>query len=564
MLRHARVAVVAAIAIIGGCKKDEGGAAPSQAAKRAELVQRPAAIDLAKVSVPALFAHVPADTPYMVGSFESFPLNYWSKVAEVIGPTYGAALAKLLEEPSEGSGLDPTVARLLMAVQEEMGGQWTAQGLEKLGFKPTARFAFYGLGLQPIVFRFEVDSDKLRSSIDRITQRAQLTLPPRPTHQGREHWRFTKRDTDLVVAIADDQLVIAFGKSADVEASLGLILGTDKPPASMADGKVLADIAAKHGFGPQLIGFLDLTRVAHAALASSGAPASEACTVAIGRVAARAPRTVFGYSPLSGDVWSGGLVVELAPDLIAELKNLEVELPGLDETITDRALMAMGMALDLERGRKLLLQATTSLRDAAAACELPEAVEKLTELEARVSTPLPDAATNVSGFGFALEQLSFSGGPMPDKVEAVGFVAAKDGKALFDDISKLVPIGQLGVAADGKLHQLAGLPIPIPVHAGVGDRALVVAAGGGSSLKLAEKVLAARPSGTAPLLVVSYDYAWFIELQAQINQMSGVDDPLVQAQQQLSASVAKLFGRVSGSLDVTDQGLAFWSSMQVK
>jgi hypothetical protein len=117
--------------------------------------------------------------------------------------------------------------------------------------------------------------------------------------------------------------------------------------------------------------------------------------------------------------------------------------------------------------------------------------------------------------------------------------------------------------ADGSVHPVTGLPVPFPIHAGVGDRAIVVGVGT-KGKSLATSGLQARASGKVPFLAMTYDYGKFLELQAQLTRLNGGADSLQQMQQQLAASLAKLFGRADATFDVGTHGLAFWGTIEMK
>lgn len=550
------------VLLVGACKKEGKSSATNRPAKLAELVAKPAAVDPAKLSAPALFANIPADTPYVFAAFEAIPLDYWAKVKRAIGPALDEIVAM-----ASGFG-DGTFDRVMTAIDEEMNGQWTAEGFEKLGFSATPRFALYGHGLQPVVWRMEVKNDKtVLETIERVAAKAQVTLPQRETVDGRTFWRI-RDDVTLVVALVDNQLVIAGGRDADVERFLPQIIGKEKPQANMADGKALANVMTTHGFGPHMIGFVDTKRLAAGALELAQHEASPACASSIDALSARVPRVVFGYSRIDNNVASGGAVVELAPDLIEQLRALKAEIPGIEHAVTDKGMLSFAMGANLERGRVLMQSAAGSLHKVADACNLPDAVEALAEMQDGLSTPIPAPFDQLTGFVMTINDIKFSSSGMPQDVDGAFYVTARDAKAVYSTINKqLTAFGMdLGLKDDGKLHAIKNLPIPLPIQieGGVGKHTMVVATGN-HGVQLANKALAATPSGVAPFMLMSYDYGKFAELQTQMARMTSMGmDPLADAEAKLNEGLGKVFGRAAGSLDVNDKGLAFWGSMELK
>jgi len=576
MVRHARAALVAAVVITGACKKEQVGPAvakPSIGVARTSasgFVARPTPIDLSSLSVPALFAHVPADTPYMIASFEAIPLEFWGKLKDAVGPTFQKIIDKAITTDPDGGG---EVRQLLDVIREEMGGAWSAAGLERIGFSATPRFAMYGLGVMPVVFRLEVkDHRTVLATIERVAKRMKEPLEPRLAHQGREYWRFQDAMVDFIIALVDNQLVMAVGPREKLDRSLGLVLGTEKPRASMADGRFLAQAAARHGFGPHFIGFVDTRQLLEQGVAYQTDALLPACRTAIERFSERVPRAVFGYSPLNSNLWSGGLVIELAPDLVKELAALRVEVPGLEAAVTETSIVAFGVGMDLDRGRQLALRAVLGMRGVAEACEGADTVESFKELEAVLFRPLPAALASITGGVITVEQLEFGpSGGMPEKLDAIAFVTSKDGNALFSQLETMIPLGQLGVVADGLLHPVQGLPVPFPLHAGVGKHAVAISAGGEAATSLAQKVLAAGRSGPSPFVLMSYDYGRWLELELQVDNLIGSDDDedeldeeFAPYEQELNEKLGTMYGRSAASLDVTDEGLVFWGTLEVK
>jgi hypothetical protein len=146
---------------------------------------------------------------------------------------------------------------------------------------------------------------------------------------------------------------------------------------------------------------------------------------------------------------------------------------------------------------------------------------------------------------------------MPRGVEGVALIAASDAKAVFEAIAEEAPpVRQLGPKADGKLHGIekAKLGLPFDVHAGIGAQALVVAAGARGKRR-AEKALGASGGGKAPFLAGTLDLGKLMALQAQLGASVTPD---------LDADMAKMFGRMTFSLDATDAGLALWASGDLK
>jgi len=519
-------------------------------------------------AVPALFAHVPADTPYLLGAFDAIPLSYYGKLERALRPVFFRALRYL--SVSDDSGV---ILNAATAIGEELAGGLTVQNLERIGLSATPRYAFYGLELTTAVFRVEIADDAtLLATIDRVAKRAKLPLPARERRAGREFWRITTPPSapsgtgvSFIVAIADDQLVLAAGRPADVERHLPAILGLEKPRASMADGAVLAQIMERYKVGEHLVGFVDSRRVARAGVKLAGAPVSPACAREIDRLAARVPRLVFGWAVRERET-VGTTVLELAPDLAAELAAAQTAVPGLDVVVSDGPLVTFGAGLDLERGRVLGLDAVQTLQRIAGTCGAAPS-DALARAEAILGAPFPAPWGGLRGLLIAIHDIAFPpAGGLPTRLDLTLALTGTAPAAVLDLVEQL---GVPAIPRDGKLHELAGLPMPFPVQAGVGAHALVVATGP-QGAALGAQVLAATPRGRAPLFVVNYDSATWERVQREVDRRKEAEaatdeeaePPLPEElERQLDEAHGQLYGRMRGTLTVAKPGLTVtWST----
>jgi hypothetical protein len=548
--------VVAVVALVG-CKKEGGDATDLPA----EMRPHPAQGDPSRLAVPALFASVPADTPYLIASVEAAPPELWGKMKQAFKPMIDLAASSWRQQRGKNEVLD--------AILGELDGKWSAAGIESLGFSATPSFAMYGLGLQPFVVRMAIkDGKAVRATIERIAAKAGKQLPPPSTRGGVSYWQHADDDgTAAVVSIGDRELIAAVGKAEDIDARLGLILGLDKPARSMADGALIKQLMARHGFGGQLIGFADTRQLAGKAIEAAGGPASPACTAELDRLSARLPRLVVGYSELSGSKIAGGFVVELAPELVAELRALRTEVPGLGAALRGHPLFAFAVGLDLARAQQLGVAAAGSLRQLGTACGLGPLVDSAADMARGMSRPLPEPVGRISGGVMVVNDVAF--GPagamrgMPENIDGLVLIASPDARALFDQAGAMNPtIKGLGITADGKLHDLhVPLPVPLALAAGVGDRLIVVTAGD-QGRQAGDKLVGARAGARAPLFAMTYDVGKGMELASKLTGADpGADIPELGA---FIASLKGVMGRVAGTIDVTDHGLAWWSSIELR
>lgn len=513
--------------------------------------------------VPALFVSIPADTPYLLASLESAPPELWEKMGQRFKPVIDLIAAKWQEKRGTN--------KVFEAMLGELAGKWSEAGLESLGFSGQPRFAMYGLGLQPFVIRMAIkDGKAVRATIERIAAKAGDPLPPIRTRGGRGYWQDTGRDgTATVVSVDDHELIVAAGKPRDIEDKLDLILGLQKPARNMADGALVKRLMAGHRLGGQLIGFADTRQLAGKALEAAGSlpgPAGPDCTGEIDRLSAMLPRLVFGYSELSSSRIAGRLVVEMAPELVAELRALKTEVPGLGTAMAGHPIMAFAAAMDLVGAQQLAIAAAANLQQLGTACGLGPLANGAAQVAGLLSRPLPDLVGQISGGAAVIDDIVVRPGGRkgtPEKIEGVLLIASPDARALFGKAIELEPqLKSLGIEADGKLHDLR---MPVPVFGvpavGVGDHVLLVTAGN-QQRGAGDKLIAARGGDKAPLLAGSYDFRKLMDFTEQTGNFDAMDrQPEFRV---VMEAFKDALGNFWGTVDVTDRGLALWSAVELK
>jgi hypothetical protein len=552
--RMGMILAVAATVASGGCKK--------HASKEDPGVK----VDGAAKPVPALFAHVPAETPYLIAGLEAVPVEFYARLKTTFAPIFEGLIAKARQDSKE-----------LDAILGELDGKWNQAGLESLGLSAQPRYALYGLGLQPFVMRIEVKDHKvLLATIERFATKLDKQLPAmKTTADGRGYWRIDAGNgPTVVIALTDNQLIAAIGSAAEIDGKLGLIVGSEKPPNNMADGKLVRDLMAKHKLGPHAVGFLETHRIASAAMTAAGVASSPACTAELARISAKVPRLVFGMGDLSSKKISQTMIVELSPEVATAVRGVKAEIPGLAAALAGSSLFALGGGLDLARGQQLAIAAAGNLKQLGTSCEIAALASGAEEAAGALARPLPEPFGRIAGGAIVGHELDLDlnarnagDSAMPKKLEAVAVLATPDAKALFQKLVEQFPdLAKLGIAPDGKLHDLpaGAVPAPWPVAAAVADNRVVIAVGERRTA-LGEQMLAA-PAATAPLLAMTYDYGKLLELAlaAEPPDLDKTDPLFAGFATNLVRAMRGVFGRSTVTIDVTDAGVAMWASVELK
>ncbi|QEE23935.1 hypothetical protein CS053_05035 [Rhodanobacter glycinis] len=476
----------------------------------------------------APLAFVPADTPYVAANLKPISDDARQAMLAQADLQLPAQLAQINDAADRVASQNPAAARLLHALAASFKGNTVEGFAHDAGVDLKGRFAFYGLGLSPVL-RLELSDPK---AFDGFVTRFETAYgkPFGNASMGGQSYRkavSAETHTELVIATVDKQGVIAL-LPADVSPSmLREALGLDRPPHSLQDSDALADLAKAKGYQPWLIGKLDVQRLlpliasgkdplfttlftagAERESAKTGEPLANltkippSCPADAARIAARVPQLSFGYTRLDARHQDSRLDVSLASDITQAFDGLKVELPGLGEDASAPFDLSLALPMLEVRG---FWQAQA---DAVAA--KPFACPALADLNAgfgKLGLILQKAATpplgDLIGLHLALDEFSFApGAPLP-KISGRLLLATRNPAGLLG-------MGQMALPALGQVRvPNTGVPAPLPANlttalgepawAAMNDHALAVAVGAGEDGKLASMLNA--PVGDAGRLM---------------------------------------------------------------
>jgi len=556
-MRIGHIVVVAALAAslagAAGCKKDEGKNEPGKAAENKAAA--------AKLTAPALFAHIPADTPYAFAAFDPLPTAYWDAVGGAIKPEIEKLLDQMMQMPASTPG-----EKFAVALAREFRGSLSAAGLKKsFGISADKRWAFYGVGIIP-VFRLELaDGKALTGTIDRLSKEAGFPLPT-ATAAGKSYYRFEDGEVLIVGAVVDDQVVVSGGPKSLVEQALPLVLGAQKPEPSMADGGALKEVTARHGFASYGSGFVDSAKLLKVLMmadllksATGGGGMPESCKPELEALSKKFPRVAFGYDEVSPTRAAMRMVLEMDAGLISRMKQLEVDVPGMaGGKLTDKALIAIGGGIDIGKAKAMAVDFADGMARFGTACGASDMVESAAEMKQGLSQPLPPVVEGIKGGLIALISAELAGG-RPSNVAGYGFVVTDNPGALIDTVMQQLPMGNAPkVAKDGKFHDVVpagAVPGVEAIQAAVKEKAVVVVTGA-KGTEAAERALAAK--GKAPLLFLSYDYGRLLKMGGDVMAQMGNSMP------GMNERMGQLFGLAAMWAYVSDQGLAVSLTMEMQ
>lgn len=480
-----RIALVVLALVALGC----GGAA------------RPATVS-SRWTAPALFAHVPDDTPYVIASVEAPDVQARSRVIIALEDAIGEALAETEElEPEDYAELPPPEAAL-MAILELLRGAPREQWLPRLGLGRAARFVIYGHSLWPVL-RVEItDGDKLRLAIERTLHAAGVRRPPRRRGDA-IYWNELVGKSRVVAAIRPRELALMIVPAGDGEAAERHVLGLDRPARSLATTTTIPDLLGRHRIPGLAFAYVDTGRVVDAltreprpidrTLRELVGPIPAGCRDDLARIARTFPRFVSGYRLDDGRRFEVYSVLETAPWVPRELAALRTTAP----VVRDRpAVLAWTLALDAGRLVTWLEAQARGLQARPLTCSWLAPIQDATGgLLAALAAP-----SGVWAEARRLHAITLELDPLEEGDQVRGAVTLA-GTRLAGAVQKLSPAP---IATDGR-------PIPLPAtlvgswargaHLAVTDARVVFAFGSGSDDR-ARTGVAAREQ-PSPLMVMA-------------------------------------------------------------
>jgi hypothetical protein len=535
--RHRAAAVLLSLAAAAGAC-DKGNRASRSPAGAAAVADAP------------FLALVPAETPYVMATFEPVPTRYWARFAPLLRSLTDPGLVL-------ADGDAPKAAQILASLGAELGPHFDGKRAVELGLSPEPRVAVYGLGAYP-VFRVEIaDGDRLFATLERISRASRDRLEPPVRRDGYRVWTFAEgtAPTAAVFAIGKRDAVLAIVPTPEIDAYLPRVLGVERPAQALAPA-TLRDIARRHGYTAYGVGYLDIEKLARLLMPAELAPA---CQAAILELTTSAPRLTFGYGDLTRPILEAGAVLELAPHLVEEVKAIATSTPGARSITASEPLYAMAVAADIPKARPLLGRIGKAFAALDMACPEAELAEVAASLQQMATAPLPPALTSVRGAVISVEDVTMTEGSLPTVVDGYAALWSDDAPSLLALLSELQPlIASLELRADETPREILAGTLPFPVFATLAQHGVTVWSGDrGAARAKAALTGTAEP---APLLLVHYDYGRVIEMMAELS----ADDPEQDESARLLRAWAPMFGASTFELLVDDRGAVMRFKMTMR
>lgn len=540
-----------------------------------------------------LLKFIPSDTPYVVVTQEKLPDDVYEKFEphmdkilssyrRLMRATVDASRAEI-----EAEGGDVESLENVDAIVDELDGLLSVDGLGSVGIDRNSRFAFFGHGLLPVTRVTLSDGSLLEAEFAELEARAGKKLETGSidghTYRfaGDEEWR-------IIVAIIDDQLVLAFAPVAATDEHLKTILGLNLPPRNIADTGNLADIAGKYNFEDFLIGFADVKRIVSTftdeqtginalLLDQTGyesAELSDVCRNEIDMMTSIMPRAVTGYTDISEELLASRLILEFRQDIAQSMTGLSGTVPGLGSATGD--LFSFGMSFNLLAIREFYSDRLDAMEANPLECEL------FADLQGAVAAgrvalqqPVPPIAYGFKGFLAVVDDIKgmdIENDIPPTSIDMRFLISTDNAEGLLAMGAMFSPeIAALSLEPGGEpvrldLPQIAAMGQT--VYAALSESALALSVGenmqDGLQAMLSEEVTSPQPIVSIDLDAEKYyDYvaaSVSADTDGELDEMPELQEAL----QDIVSAPRDIFSRFRVDVQFTANGVEIISTASLK
>jgi hypothetical protein len=535
---------------------------------------------------------VPADTPYLIATPGDLPDELMDKLEpqlDAVLKSYHSIIRAMVENAyaeAREADADLSTFEYVLPVVDELESLMSVEGLRGLGIERNADAAIYGVGLLPVL-RLELsNSDLFESAIARMEERTGRKMGVAAI--GEFSYRYTAGDDEsrLVIAIIENNLVVAVVPTALPDDLIKQVLGLTLPGKNIADSGRLGEIANTYRFDDYMIGIVDFERIAATFLdAQTGINAallnladfddsllSAVCKTEIRSLAGVMPKIVMGYTELSAQKMSSKMVIELRDDIAAGVSTMTGIVPGL--TAPQDGLFSFGMSMDLLAARTFYSERLDAIEATPFECELfADLQEGVSAGRDVLKQPIPPVAYGFKGFLAVVEDvqgMDLARQIPPTSADMRLLVAMDNAESLIAMGAMFSPeLAALKIEPDGEPVKLAMQQIDasgLDVYVAMSENGLGLSVGAGMQEGLAEMLKADAPD-PSPFLVLDMDAERYYGLVSDVmvaQADNGEAIPELQAAAQaMTRSIQMLVDRLRLVVNFTKNGIEVDSEIQL-
>ncbi len=456
-----------------------------------------------------LLDYIPADTPYVFANLQTMPDDMIDVMWKMADPSMSMYQSMITNALSEGN-LPPAVEALL----SELDGNMSREGMANMGFAEDGNFAFYGVGVFPVMRMGVADEGKLTAMIDRVMAKAGAEMQ-KASLGGVSYYMGGDNEGSFVLSVNDGQLVAGIFPTQAKDALLPSVLGTSKPSENIADSGRIEAANKRLGllpYGTLLIDTVKLTRE----VLENNSPGSEVFAevragldaVCVGEfidMAGVVPGIVYGFDSMTDSSVSQRGVIGIRKDIASGFKDVIRAVPGIGSG--GDAMFSFGMGFDILKMKSFLVSRIEAIQNDPYQCaHLQELNNSTSEMLAQINQPLPPFVGNFYGMRMDLLNGNFDG-PMPTGVEARVMFGIDNPQSLIMMGAAMMPeLAELQIPSNGDPVPLPAGMIPLPMdapHVSMMSHGIAFSVGNGVQDGLKDYLDADLPS-PAPFMAMSY------------------------------------------------------------
>lgn len=481
--------------------------------------------------------------------------------------------------------------RWLRAIETEIASLPDVHHLQqRLGLSRRSLYAFYGIGLVPVMRLTLEDPAAFQAMLERLQQNSGESLPTLQLDGMRQGWVVGLADLplELLVAIVDSHLIITPIPVGSDPGVLRTLLGLERPARSLADAGHLQALEREQGFKPYGSGYFDSARLL-AQLQAPATPLEQAflsalkldkeewaanCRLDSIRFAGYFPRLSIGFTQADARIIQVSIRLQTSPDIAKALMQLRAPMPGRQRL--SESLLAFGYALNLSSLPLLGREFDEATRKAPWTCAAFEPLNALApQVRNAFNNPaLYAAAPSFSSFLFMLEDFDFDiGSNMLKRLEAQLLFGSENPATLVKLSQQMFPqLKTLELRPDGSPQALP--PEMLNFFPGVSlqsgfiaqsEQAIGIAVGPQAKARLARLLV---PESLGPVLLFHYHGSLFEKIITLLRSSSDVkalhNDPHFESIISKLEQQYAFFERFLISLELKEQGIELSYQMKFK
>ncbi len=540
-----------------------------------------------KADKNAPLAYVPADTPYVYANLEppsKDVTDMWSQHMQeylpVLLPAYEQALQDL--EAGLAKKPDPTTARVIKLARvflNEIKTHDDRDKLHRIGLKPDALFALYGVGMTPVIRLQLADTAAFKAEIAHIEHEAGETMPV--ARLGKlSYWHVGNEMFEILMAVQGQQLVVTFAPTQAGDGLRRTLLGLTPPAKSLAQSGTLSELAGQYGYSKYGEGYIDVTRViAHltrpmkgtdreiaklSGLPTGGVDAT--CQSEYQQIAGKFPRLVAGVKQLSARHIDVAAQMEMDAGLAKKLMNTLGAAPGTDAP--GEGIVDVSASLPLLKLKDFWIAQADAVAAKPFACKkLAELNSTFAQLKSRLGITIPPPFSDMTGMRFVLDKVTPHDHGMPEFAGRWLFATSNPKGDLAMAQLTIPALKNFSLTDDGK-------PVPLPsglaprgfppLFAAMSDKAIALGAGSESQAKLGEFL--AAPATDKPVFLRMHFSNGFYKVMADYmrlvaTRMPGDLGKRLDAQTKLFSIYEKWFRSGDLTLTTNERGILLEESI---